>query len=40
MQFGDETVLLNHMCDWSKSFKEGRTEVGNVGKLNLLQGNL
>jgi histone-lysine N-methyltransferase SETMAR len=29
-QFGDETLSRTQVYDWSKSFKEGRTEVGNM----------
>jgi len=30
VQFGDETPPRNQVYNWSKSFKEGRTEVGNL----------
>jgi hypothetical protein len=29
-QFGDETLSRSQKYDWSKLFKEGRTEVENV----------
>jgi hypothetical protein len=29
-QFGDETLSRTQVYDWSKSFKDGRTEVKNM----------
>jgi hypothetical protein len=37
-QFGDETFLRTQVYDWSKSFNEGRTEVGNMRSLQLSTG--
>jgi hypothetical protein len=40
-QFDDEKLLArNQVCDWSKSFKEGRTVFENMSRLHLLQGKL
>jgi hypothetical protein len=39
-QFGDETFSSTQVYNWIKSFKEGRTEVKNLPRLHLLQGNL
>jgi len=39
-ELGYETLLRAQMYDWSKSFKEGRTEVGNMRRLCFLQGKL
>jgi hypothetical protein len=39
-QFSDETFSRTQVCDWSKSFKEGWTEVENMLRLYLLQGTL
>jgi len=39
-QFGDKTLSMTQMYDWSKSFKEGREEVENLWRLHLLQRNL
>jgi len=35
-QFDDETLSRTQMYDWSKSFKEGQTEVENMRRLRLL----
>jgi hypothetical protein len=37
-QFDDETLSRTQAYGWSKSFKEGRTEVENMRKVCLLQG--
>jgi hypothetical protein len=37
-QFDNETLPRTQLYDWSKSFKEGRTEVGNMVSLHLQQG--
>jgi hypothetical protein len=37
-EVGDETLSWAQECDWSKSFKECRTEVENMRRLRLLQG--
>jgi hypothetical protein len=34
-QFGDETFSRTQLYDWSKSFKDGRTEVENMRRLRL-----
>jgi hypothetical protein len=39
-QFGNETFSRTQVYDCSKSFKEGRTKVENMGRLHLLQGKL
>jgi hypothetical protein len=39
-QLDDETLLRTQMYDWNKSFKEGRTEVENMRRLNLLKGKI
>jgi hypothetical protein len=39
-QFDDETLSRIEVYDWSKSFKEGRTEIENLRRLHPLQGNL
>jgi hypothetical protein len=39
-QFGDEILLGTEVYDWSKSFKEGRTEVENMRRLHRLWGKL
>jgi hypothetical protein len=36
----DETLSRSQLYDWSKSFKEGRTEAENMRRLHLLQGKL
>jgi hypothetical protein len=38
-QFRDETLSRIQMYDWTKSFEEGRTEIENTRRLQLLQGN-
>jgi len=39
-RFVDETLSRAQVYDWSKSFKEGRTEVENMRRLHFLQGKL
>jgi hypothetical protein len=39
-QFDDETLLGIQGYNWSKSLKEGRTEVENMRRLHLLEGKL
>jgi len=39
-QIGDETLSRTQAYEWSKSFKEGRTEVENMRRLHLLQGKI
>jgi len=39
-RFGDETLSRTQVYDCNTSFKEGRTEVKNVGRLHILQGKL
>jgi hypothetical protein len=39
-QFGDEKLSRTQAHDRSKSFQEGRTEVENMRRLHLLQGNM
>jgi len=39
-QFGDETFSRTQMYVWSKSFKDDRTEVENMRRLHILQGEL
>jgi hypothetical protein len=34
-QFGDETPSRIQVYDWSKPFKEGRTEIGNMRRRNI-----
>jgi hypothetical protein len=36
-QFGDEPLSKSQMYDWSKSFKERRTEVENMRRLHLMK---
>jgi hypothetical protein len=36
-QFSDEMLSRTQVYDWSKSFKEGQTEVENKQRLHLLQ---
>jgi hypothetical protein len=36
-QFGDEMLSRTQVYGWSKSFTEGRTELGNVRRLHLLR---
>jgi hypothetical protein len=39
-QFDYETLSRIQVYDWSKSFKEGQTEVENMQRLHLLEGKL
>jgi hypothetical protein len=39
-QFGDETLSRTQLYDWSKSLKEGRTEVEIMRRLHLLREKL
>jgi hypothetical protein len=40
MRFGDETLSRSQEYNWSKSFEEDQTEVGNMRRFHLLQGKL
>jgi len=39
-QFGDGMCSRTQVYNWSKSFKEGQTEVENIQRCHLLQGKL